>query len=149
MLSRVDDVLDRLPHRAPFRFLSEVTALEPGVCGAARWIISGQEEFFAGHFPQEPIVPGVLLVESMAQLAGLVGFANAQGPQRSARLSQVDVKFQGAVVPPATIILQARLVRAMNALMLFDVSAQWNGSIVAGGKLVLAAAAPRHNGALT
>src|SRR4051812_1216851 len=125
MMSRVDDdLLDQLPHRAPFRFLSAITAIEPGVAGTAHWIISGAEDFFAGHFPREPVVPGVLLVESMAQLGGLVGFSQTNGQSRGARLAHVDVKFHAAVIPPATVVLQAHLVRSMDSMMLFDVSAQ-------------------------
>ena len=146
---RGDDLLDQLPHRAPFRFLSEITAIDPGVCATGRWVINGDEGFLAGHFPREPIVPGVLLVEAMAQLAGLVGFAQGEDRYRSARLAHVDVKFQGAVVPPAVILLQARLVRAMGSLMLFDVSAQSNELIVASGRLALAASSVHHNGAVT
>lgn len=136
------DVMGRLPHRSPFRFVSAISALEPGVQGVANWEVSGEEAFFAGHFPGQPIVPGVLLAESLAQLAGLVGFSEASAPQGVARLAHVDIKFGHAIAPPALISLAARLIRRMDHLMLFEVTAQVDRKTAAKGWLTLAAPGP-------
>lgn len=68
ILPRPEDVL---PHRPPFLFVSEVTGVEPGVSASGYWELSGEEAFFAGHFPGRPTLPGVLMVESLAQLGGI------------------------------------------------------------------------------
>jgi 3-hydroxyacyl-[acyl-carrier-protein] dehydratase len=131
--------VDSLPHRAPFLFLSVIEELEPGRRGVGVWRISGDEDFFVGHFPGNPVVPGVLLAESLAQLSGLVAFsARAPGSKGAIRLAQVDVKFHDSVVPPAEVRMKAALSKELSGLHLFNVRAEVQGSVVAAGSLVLA-----------
>jgi 3-hydroxyacyl-[acyl-carrier-protein] dehydratase len=131
--------LGKLPHREPFLFLTSLDTLEAGRRGTGTWQVRGDEGFFSGHFPGNPVLPGVLLAESLAQLSGLVAFASEDGgPAVSARLAQVDVKFRSAVVPPALVRLESVIAREMSGLFLFDVRAEVQGSVVAQGSLVLA-----------
>src|SRR5262245_50187732 len=132
------DALERLPHRPPFRFVSELEALEPGVRAEGAWLVSGKEDFFAGHFPGDPLVPGVLLAEALAQLAGIVAWSGSERAGRPARLARVDVKVLAAVRPPARVQLAAKVVRATGGLVLFDVAATVGGSPAASGSIVLA-----------
>jgi 3-hydroxyacyl-[acyl-carrier-protein] dehydratase len=60
-----------LPHRPPFLFVDEITALTPGKSASGLWRLTGKEDFFRGHFPGRPLLPGVLMVEAMAQLGGI------------------------------------------------------------------------------
>jgi 3-hydroxyacyl-[acyl-carrier-protein] dehydratase len=134
--------LENLPHREPFRFVTSVDELTFGQRGAGRWRVRGDEGFFAGHFPGNPVVPGVLLAEALAQLSGLVVFGDgASGGARAARLAQMNVKFQSGVVPPAEIRLESSLTREMGGLYLFEVRAENNGVVAASGSVVLAMAA--------
>jgi 3-hydroxyacyl-[acyl-carrier-protein] dehydratase len=141
--AHIEAAIDRLPHGRSFRFLTSVTELDPGVSARGRWTLRGDEPFFEGHFPGNPIVPGVLIAESLAQLAGLIGFAgpsegNAQPPM-NVRLAQVDVKFPGSARPPVMLELSATLVRELGPLRLFNVRAEAAGEPVATGSLTLAA----------
>ncbi len=137
-----DAILDRLPHREPFRFLSELTHLAAGVEGAASWRVTGSEAFLAGHFPGRPLVPGVLITEALAQLSGLVAFGDDAAPvlRRTAVLAHIDVRFDRAVVPPAVLSLASTLARSLGNLYLFDVSARLGDDVVARGSLALSAA---------
>lgn len=133
--------LQHLPHREPFRFVTDIDDLAPGTRGVGRWLVTGSEHFFAGHFPSNPVVPGVLLAEALAQLSGLVAFSiDPAPPMREARLAQVNLKFQSPIIPPAAIRLESSLTREMGGLYLFDVRASHKGLIAATGSLVLAPA---------
>ena len=133
------DPLTALPHRAPFRFLTAITELDPGQHAQGYWKVAGDEPFLAGHFPGRPLVPGALIAESMAQLAGVVVFsADGQRPTCLATVAHFDVRFRHAVTPPAMVVLRARLDRSMGALHRLDVEAVVDDRTVADGSLVLA-----------
>ncbi len=130
-------ILERLPHREPFLFLTRVIELDPGRAGRASWSVRGDEAFFRGHFPGRPVVPGVLIGEALAQLSGLVGL-HTDGGSGGGRLAHVDLRFDGAASPPVEIMLESRLERALGSLRQFEVSARAGGAVVARGMLTLA-----------
>ena len=126
------DALAKLPHREPFRFVTRLVELKEGQSAQGIWSVSGKEDFFRGHFPGHPLVPGVLVAEALAQLSGLAKALGGDG-----RLAQVDVRFEQAVAPPAEIQLNSRVVRTMGALIHYEVSASCNGKTVARGSVTL------------
>lgn len=135
------DPLSRLPHGEAFRFVSRVTQVKDGESAKGVWAVTGKEHFFSGHFPGRPVVPGVLLIEALAQISGLSGH---WGEKADVRLAHADVRFDQAVVPPAEIVLESRFVRAMGGLRQYEVSASVGGQAVARGTVALSAgAAPR------
>ena len=141
--ARSAELLDRLPHRPPFRFLSCVRRLEVGEQGIGAWTITGDEWFFSGHFPGDAVVPGVLIVEALAQLSGLVGLhAEAEHVQpaagRAGRLVHADIRFDAPVAPPAEIELRSTKLKSLQSLRRFEVAASVKGLTVARGSLVLA-----------
>ena len=128
------DWLSFLPHGPEFRFISKVTEVMPGEFARGQWNLTGQEYFFKGHFPNHPIVPGVLIIESLAQLSGLAG----QLPKGTAgKIAQVDVRFTQSVSPPATIELEAKISRTLGELQMCDVIARHAGNIIASGVITL------------
>jgi 3-hydroxyacyl-[acyl-carrier-protein] dehydratase len=130
-------ILDWLPHQPPFRFITTFKVMKPGVSGRGEWSIRGDEDFFKGHFPGQPIVPGVLLAESLAQLAGLTRFSDQPAAGTAVRLAHVNMKFDATVTPPALISLHASLIRTMATLSLFEVQATSGEITVASGTLTL------------
>lgn len=139
--SRLADAIELLPHREPFRLISKIVHLEEQ-SGEGRWSLTGNEDFFRGHFPGCPIVPGVLIVESLAQFCGLVGLVRRAGApgRHGGRLAHVDVRFDRPVTPPAEIVLRARQTRALGALYQFEVEALVSDQTVARGQITLAEA---------
>jgi 3-hydroxyacyl-[acyl-carrier-protein] dehydratase len=136
------DILRALPHREPFRFVSAIEELSPGVSGRGVWSVTGREDFLAGHFPGQPIVPGVLIGEALAQLAGLVGL-HGMGQDVEGRLARIDLRFDRAVVPPAEVVLLVSVTRGFGALTEFEARAECGGLAAARGTITLATAAAK------
>ena len=132
-----DPIALGLPHRAPFIFVDEVVELHPGESALCRKTFSPDEPFFRGHFPGDPMVPGVILAEALAQTAGLAG----GGEGRAFRLTAIKaMKFPGAVRPAEEIELRAEKRGAVGGLWQFDVIARVGERVVAEGVVVLSEA---------
>lgn len=130
-----DSPSECLPHRPPFLFLTTIIEAVAGSHARGEWTVDGSEDFFLGHFPDEPIVPGVLITEAMAQIAGVAVLCEQR--KVKAMVSHIDVRFRKPVRPPATIHLSARIQRSMGHLHRVEVSAKVESSIVAQGHIVL------------
>lgn len=103
---------DLLPHRPPFLFVDEIVELVPGESARARWRIDPELPAFAGHFPGYPILPGVLIVEALAQTAGLAAAAMPEHAGKLALFAGIErVRFRRPVRPAETLDLQMRLTR--------------------------------------
>jgi 3-hydroxyacyl-[acyl-carrier-protein] dehydratase len=123
-----------LPHRAPFLFLDEIVGLEPGVSAEATLCLPASTPFFTGHFPGNPVVPGVILAEAIAQLAGVAAAREGRGFLLSAVRS---MKFPSAAGPEEQIWLEARVVADHGALVQCEGRARVEERIVAEGLVVL------------
>ncbi len=137
-----DPVALGLPHRAPFIFVDEVVELHAGESARCHKTFLPEEPFFRGHFPGDPLVPGVILAEALAQTAGLA----AGQPGKAFRLSAIKgMKFPRAARPGDSIVLAARKVAAVGGLWQFEVTAQVAGQVVAEGVVVLSETTANHS----
>jgi 3-hydroxyacyl-[acyl-carrier-protein] dehydratase len=103
---------DILPHRSPFLFLSEVTALVPGESAQGVWQLTGEEWFFPGHFPGRPTLPGVLMCESVAQLGAIAVLTDERFAGRLPLFGGLDgARFRRQVIPGDTLELEVELGR--------------------------------------
>ncbi|HEY5953744.1 MAG TPA: 3-hydroxyacyl-ACP dehydratase FabZ family protein [Terrimicrobiaceae bacterium] len=129
-----------LPHREPFVFVDEIFSVTEGEAQCLKVFPPG-DAMFRGHFPGNPIVPGVILTEALAQTAGIAGTWTSPG--RHFLLSAIrSMKFPAAARPGQRINLQARKTGEMGGLWMFDVRAEADGTVVAVGQLVLNEAPP-------
>ncbi len=125
-----------LPHREPFVFVDEVVEAVPGSRALCRKMFDGTEPFFRGHFPGNPLVPGVLLTEALAQTAGIAAGRPAEGA--SYRLSAIrQMKFPRPARPGDAILLSAEKTADMGGVLQFNVMARVGGAAVAEGAIVL------------
>lgn len=132
MIPDLDAALKALPHGPEFRFVHRLTALEPGSTGAGEFVPAPDAEFFRGHFPGEPIVPGVLLIEAVAQLGGVVAQSDpAVPPLAGVKLTAVrNAKITGTARPGETVSLRAEVVARMGGLIQVSGTASVAGTAV-------------------
>lgn len=132
-----------LPHRPPFVFVREILAIAAGQSAECATWFDADDRMFAGHFPGNPLVPGVILTEALAQTAGIAaacGYPETQRPHFL--LSAIrSMKFSAPVLPDQRILLRAEASTRMGDLLQFKVEASVDGALVAQGQLVLGLAA--------
>ena len=103
---------DYLPHRPPFLFISELKSVEPGQSATGSWHLTGEEAFFAGHFPGRPTLPGVLMVEALAQLGGVAVLADERFAGKLPLFGGIEkARFRRQVLPGEVLDLEVTLGR--------------------------------------
>jgi len=101
-----------LPHRPPFLFVDEITALEPGLSGSGLWRLTGDEWFFGGHFPGRPTLPGVLMCEAIAQMGAIAVLTDERFAGKLPLFGGLDsARFRRQVGPGDTLELHVELGR--------------------------------------
>ncbi|MBU6399768.1 MAG: beta-hydroxyacyl-ACP dehydratase [Verrucomicrobia bacterium] len=138
----LEAALRHLPHGAEFRFLDRLTRLVPGRSGAGEYRVRGDELFLRGHFPGDPLFPGVLLVEAAAQLAGVVAQTDsAIGPLPGLKLTAVrGVRIAGSARPGEVIRLEAIVAGRMANLVQVTVTAFVGDRALLQGEVTLSGA---------
>ncbi len=144
----VEEIRKFLPHRYPFLLVDRVIECVPGKSITAIKNVTVNEPQFTGHFPNQAIMPGVLIIEALAQATGLLGFRTiSEEPSEDVLYMLVgvdDVRFKKQVVPGDQLMLKAKIERRSNIIWKFSCEATVDGELITAATL-LCAAAPKDN----
>ena len=133
MSDHLQTALASLPHGPEFRFLDRLVALEPGVSGIGEYTVKGDAQFLRGHFPGSPLMPGVLMIEAVAQLAGVVAQSDPKiAALQNLRLTALrGVKILGSAVPGEVLTMEVQIEGRLGNLI------QARGRATVQGRVVL------------
>jgi len=137
----VEDIMERLPHRYPFLLIDGIISCEPGKSIVAVKNVSVNEPQFLGHFPGHPIMPGVLIIEAMAQAGGVLIWESIAPEERNFILYLVGLeksRFKRPAYPGDQILLTVDLVASRRNFWRFNATAKINGDLVASTEILQA-----------
>jgi len=133
MLMDVCEIREYLPHRYPFLLVDRVVELVLGESIVGYKNVSVNEPFFTGHFPDKPVMPGVLIVEALAQISGILGFKTMDKRPSDGSIYYLvgadEVRFKRPVVPGDRLQLEARVITSRRGIWKFDCRALVDGEI--------------------
>ena len=135
----IQKIMQFLPHRYPFLLVDRVLELEPGVRIVALKNVTINEPFFQGHFPGQPVMPGVLIIEAMAQAGGLLAYESGPGDKHGQLIyfmGMDKVRFRKPVVPGDQLIFEARILRMRTKVAKMAGTAFVDNQLVAEAELM-------------
>ncbi|MBE9396054.1 3-hydroxyacyl-ACP dehydratase FabZ [Pontibacterium sp. N1Y112] len=138
----VNEIREYLPHRYPFLLVDRVLELEKGDSIVAIKNVTVNEPYFNGHFPDHPVMPGVLIVEAMAQAAGILGFKTMDKKPQDGSIyyfvGSDKLRFKRPVVPGDQLKLEAKVMSERRGIWKFDVKATVEGDLVSSATILCA-----------
>ncbi len=135
----IKQIMEILPHRQPFLLIDTVEELEPGVRASARKCVSYNEPYFSGHFPNEPVMPGVLIIEALAQTGAVAILSVEENRGKTAYFAGLDhVKFKQKVVPGDVLELETEIIKQKGPIGVGKASAKVAGKTVCTAELTFA-----------
>jgi|TARA_B110000438_G_scaffold301723_1_gene357349 3-hydroxyacyl-[acyl-carrier-protein] dehydratase len=142
MLMNVEDIKEYLPQRYPFLLVDRVVEMELGKSIVAYKNVTVNEPFFIGHFPGQPIMPGVLIIEALAQAAGVLGFKSQEKKPKDGYLYYFvgadNVRLRRPVVPGDQLMLEASIITNRRGIYKFAAKATVGGELVGDATIMCA-----------
>lgn len=133
------EIMDIIPHRYPFLLIDTIEELEPGVRAAGTKCVSINEPFFQGHFPGNPVMPGVLIIEALAQVGAVAILSEPKWKGHTAYFAGIDkAKFKQKVVPGDVLTLRMEIIKVKGPIGVGKAEALVDGKLAASGELTFA-----------
>jgi 3-hydroxyacyl-[acyl-carrier-protein] dehydratase len=137
MALSLEEIKNILPHRYPFLLIDRIIEYEPGIKAVGIKNVTGSEDYFQGHFPNRPVMPGVLIVEAMAQVGGIIIMQMEIATGKLAVLSGLnDIRFRNIVVPGDQLVLTSEIIVFKSKLGKIKSKAEVNNKLVADGEIL-------------
>ena len=133
------EIMEILPHRHPFLLIDTIEELEPGVRAVGRKNVTFNEPYFAGHFPGNPVMPGVLIIEALAQTGAAAILSLPENRGKTAYFAGIDkAKFKQMVRPGDVLTLETQIIRTKGPIGVGEAVATVDGRLVAKAELTFA-----------
>ena len=133
------EIMEIIPHRQPFLLIDTIEELEPGKRAVGKKCVSYNEPFFAGHFPQEPVMPGVLTIEALAQVGAVIILSVPENKGKVAYFGAINsAKFKGKVLPGDVLMLEVEMIKVKGPIGVGKATATVDGKVVAIAELTFA-----------
>lgn len=133
------EIMDIIPHRHPMLLIDTIEELEPGKRGVGKKCVSYNEPYFAGHFPGEPVMPGVLIVEALAQVGAVVTLSQPQFKGKTAYFGAIkSCKFKQKVIPGDVLFLEIEMTAQKGTIGIGKATATVNGKTAVTAELTFA-----------
>ena len=135
----IKEIQEIIPHRHPFLLVDKIEELEPGVKAVGYKAVTYDESFFKGHFPQEPVMPGVLMVEALAQVGAVAILSVPENKGKTAYFGSINsCKFKKKVVPGDLIRLECELIKVKGPVGVGKATATVDGQVAVIAELTFA-----------